>query len=423
MKWVLRIGGGFLALVVAMVLLAGGYWWVSAQWGWRDMPDTLARVSEFSEIDPRFRDISNNATSLLENMADTYGVPGVSAAVAIDGELVWSGSTGYADLDKRENMNSLSVMRIGSTSKAMTATVLARLHDAGTLSMSDTVGQHGTPLNPDWTDLRLDRLMSHTAGFPGYEENTDFPDTIDTLLMRRSYASIEEGLRLVDGSDMLGPQGEAYHYSSFDVNLAGWVAEQASGISFAELLEREIRQPLGLETPLPGDFGEPHKFQATFYETRARNDTHQVRIWPHTDVSQRWPGGGLVSRSIDLVRIGAAWLDEDYISAETRALFWTPMTLNDGTINEEGYALGWRVGESTSRFGEDHPVRVAHHGGVSRGAMSWLIIYPDLNMVVAVNINTNTAEFGDFAAVEPELTRLFARAAGRAPDQAVLTAE
>ncbi len=230
--------------------------------------------------------------------------------------------------------------------------------------------------------------------------------------MRGSYASVEEGLSLVDGSSLPFASGETYHYSSFDVNVAAWTAVQATQTSFPDLLAQEIREPLGLDTPLPGDFGASHADQSVFYEIR---NGDQVRIWPRTDVSQRWPGGGLVSRSRDLVLVGGAWLDEDFIAPETRDYFWSPVLLNDGTVNSENYALGWRVGMSTSRFGEEHPVRVAHHGGVSRGAMSWLIIYPDLGLVAAVNINTKTPEFGDFAGVEPEITRLFAEAAGRAP--------
>jgi CubicO group peptidase (beta-lactamase class C family) len=119
------------------------------------------------------------------------------------------------------------------------------------------------------------------------------------------------------------------------------------------------------------------------------------------------------------VRVASAWLDDDYISEATREQFWTPMRLNSGEVNEQGYALGWRVNpESTSRFGEDAPVRIVHHGGVSRGAMSWLILYPELGIAVAVNINTEADEFSDFSSVEPEITRLFAEAAGRTPEGA-----
>jgi len=411
MKWILRIGMGFLGLVLALIILAAGWWITATQFGWTDMPDGPA-PSQSEAYDARFEATGEAALAALSAMRNTYGVPGATAAVSLDGELVWAGAVGWSDLSTQAPITVDSVMRIGSTSKSMTTTVLARLSDAGVLAMTDRVADHAEPLNPDWGPLQLYRLMSHTAGFPGYDDNTDFPDNIDTLRMRGSYASVEDGLSLVDGSAMLHPPGETYHYSSFDVNVAAWTAVQATQTRFPDLLRQEIREPLGLETPLPGDFGAPHPDQSVFYEIR---NGDQVRIWPQTDVSQRWPGGGLVSRSRDLVLVGGAWLDEAFIAPQTRDLFWTPVLLNDGTVNSENYAIGWRVGMSTTRFGEDNPVRVAHHGGVSRGAMSWLIVYPDLGMVAAVNINTNTPDFGDFAGVEREITRLFAEAAGRAP--------
>ncbi len=411
MKWVLRIGSGLLGAVLVFVIVLAGWWAAATQLGWRDMPAGPAPAR--SEVyDPRFDAAGEAAVAALERMRGAHGVPGATAAVSLDGELVWAGAVGWSDLEAETPMTPDAIMRIGSTSKAMTSTVLARLADAGALAITDTVADHAAPLNPDWGPLQLYRLMSHTAGFPGYEENTDFPDSIDTLRMRGSYASVEQGLSLVDESAMLHGHGAAYHYSSFDVNVAAWTAVEATQTSFPDLLRASIREPLNLETPLPGDHGAPHPDQSVFYEIRGGD---QVRVWPRTDVSQRWPGGGLVSRSRDLVVIAGAWLKDDFIAPDTRALFWTPVTLNDGSVNPENYAIGWRVGVNTTRFGEDRPTPWAHHGGVSRGAMSWLVVYPDLGLSVAVNINTNTAEFGDFASAEPEITRAFAEAAGRAP--------
>ena len=47
--------------------------------------------------------------------------------------------------------------------------------------------------------------------------------------------------------------------------------------------------------------------------------------------------------------------------------------------------------------------------------MSWLALYPDLGIAVAVNVNTNTPEFADFARVEADILRTFADATGRVP--------
>jgi len=381
--------------------------------GWRSLPEEPAPQITIA-LDPAFGEAASEALAQLEAMRVEEGVPGATAAVAIDGVLIWSGATGWSDLDAMAPITPDSVMRIGSTSKAMTATVLARLHGGGVLSMSDTGGDHiDEPLNPEWASMQLRQLMSHTAGMPGYEENTDWLGAIDTIRMQGAYESVEDGLRLVDGSRLLFEPGADFHYSSFDVNLAALTAEYASGRDYAALIEDEVRAPLGLGTPVLGDFGPRNKNEARYYRIRSGD---RVKDWPRMNISQRWPGGGLVSRSRDLVLVASAWLDPGFITPETRELFWTPVRLSDGNVNEQNYAMGWRVDRVSSRFGDTRePVVIVHHGGVGKGAKSWLAHYPELGIAVAVNINTRTPEFTDFARVESDILRIFAEAAERVP--------
>lgn len=404
-----------LKLVLGLALIAAIWTFIATQWGWKALPEPPAPT--VTVLGTRFDAAGREAAERLEAMRQSHGVPGVTAAVAIDGELVWTAGAGWADVDTETPATPETVFRIGSTSKAMTATVIARLVDQGVLDPDGTVGEYFPDApNEDWFEIELDQLLSHTAGFPGYENNSDWPDAYETLRMKRQYETVEESLGLVDDARLLSEPGEAFYYTSFDVVVAAVMAERSSGLDYASLLEREIRAPLNLTTPVRADAGPAPEHVARFYESRQNG---QVRPRGAVNVSQRWPSGGLYARSVDLVQVASAWLDDDYISEATRERFWTPMRLNTGEVNEQGYALGWRVNpESTTRFGEDAPVRIVHHGGVSRGAMSWLILYPELGMAVAVNINTETGEFGDFSSVEPEITRLFAEAAGRTPEGA-----
>lgn len=407
------------SLAGLLVLLAGaGVFWGVSETGWRTLPGTAPLA--VTSPDDRYAEAGQEAARLLEAMRQQHGIPGATAAVAIDGVLVWAAGTGWADLASQSPATPDTLFRIGSTSKAVTATMLARLTQAGILEMSDTVSDHvPAPLNPGWAAMRIDQLMSHTAGLPGYENNTDWMGFIATVRMNRQYESVEDGLRLVDGSRLLGAPGERFYYSSFDTSLAALVAERASGTDYASLLEMTIRGPLGLSSPMLADYGPGPEAVTSAYALRRGG---QVRLRGAVNVSQRWPGGGLYSRSSDLVRLAGAWLDHAYISQETRARFWEPMRLNNGDINEQSYALGWRSQPaSTVTFGPHSPVHVVHHGGVSRGAMSWLIVYPELGIAAAININAQTAEFSDFASVEPAIVRLFAEAAGRTPLEAPST--
>jgi CubicO group peptidase (beta-lactamase class C family) len=399
---------GAAILVLALVLAA--VWFVRLQFGWVTLPADAPFTAEVYE--PEYADAADAAGEALAEMRARTDVPGASAAVSIDGRLVWAAGAGFADIHTLAPVTPQTSFRIGSTSKAMTATVVARLAADGLLNLDDSVGEHwSVPLNPDWGPLTLRRLMSHTAGMPGYENNTDYLGLIGTLRMQQRFDSVEDGLSLVDGSRLAYEPGEDFFYSSFDVNLAARVAEAAGGRSYGDLLAGRVTRPLGLETPYLADHGAKPAYEAAWHQLYGG----RARIHPRSDVSQRWPGGGLAARSSDLVQVAGAWLDDGFIPRGLAEDFWTPVRLNDGAVNEQNYAVGWRSDLVTTRFGENAPVRMVHHGGVSRGAMSWLALYPDLGIAVAVNINATTPEFSDFASVESEILRLFAEAAGRTP--------
>ena len=51
------------------------------------------------------------------------------------------------------------------------------------------------------------------------------------------------------------------------------------------------------------------------------------RRWQTVDLSHRLAGGGFISTPSDLVKLGSAWLDDNFISPQTRAQFWQPQAL------------------------------------------------------------------------------------------------
>lgn len=55
-------------------------------------------------------------------------------------------------------------------------------------------------------------------------------------------------------------------------------------------------------------------------------------------------------------------------------------------------------------------VQIVNHGGVSRGGQGWLMILPDYQMAVAVNINRKTEVFWDFGSVSLEIASEFIHA-------------
>jgi serine beta-lactamase-like protein LACTB len=124
------------------------------------------------------------------------------------------------------------------------------------------------------------------------------------------------------------------------------------------------------------------------------------------DLSHRLAGGGWISTSSDLAKFGQGFISDNFISRNIRQEFWTSQKLNNGKVNNQSYAIGWRANELNLR-GELGWVSYAHHGGVSRGAQSFLMVIPKYKLSLAVNINSNTEVFSDFSEIVRPLARLF----------------
>lgn len=330
--------------------------------------------------------------------------PQVSVAVAHGGKIVWAAASGWGDLEHRTPASLATRYRIGSTSKAVTATALARLVDKRRMSLDAPASTWTSDLpNPQWLALTPRQLASHTAGIVDYDQNRDLAGLFHSIRERKQFDSVTDALSVFDGNKLKFTPGTGFRYTSFDVVLLSALMEKASGEPFLDLLDREVARPLGT-TSLSADYQDravPDR--ATFYWRKGG----VLRPWGSVNHSYKWAGGGLIASSSDLARIGSAWLDPAYITPVTREAFWTPQRLANGEVNEQSYAIGWRANPNTRLLGEDKPVWNVHHGGVSKDAYSWLVIYPEQRLVVAFNTNARLDDFGDFMAIEQAITRVF----------------
>lgn len=371
---------------------------------WQSLPSDKTPFSQTVD-DDRFADEGQQALETLKSHRETHGFPAITAAIAIDGAIVWTGAAGWADLDTKAPATRDTVLRIGSTSKAVTATALARLVDSGEMSLDAPLSDYSNEWpNKAWNDLTPRQLASHTAGIPGYENNGDRFGQVITLSGCRHYESVAESLAIFDGSDLIYEPGTAFAYSSFDVNLLGAAMASSQAQPFLSVLDRLVFDPLGLVASGSESDGNDWPELAQFYQ----KDKDQLRTWKPFDLSQRIPGGGLVSTSADLVRIGSSWMDPAFISTQTRETMWTPQVLQNGEVNEQSYAIGWRYYPDAKWPGDDRrALPFAHHRGISKGAMSWLVVYPDYQMSIAININTRIENYSDFNSLEGKILVLF----------------
>lgn len=365
-----------------------------------DAPARYPQTTTFS-AHPR----SNSALELLAEHREKIHAPSISAAVAIDGKIVWAGAVGWANIEKHIPATTDTQFRIGSTSKAVTATLLAKLFQGGKIELDKPISNYDSNLpNPQWGNITPRQLASHSSGMPDYLDNYgDLWGMHYLFKLDKRYTSVRESLEVFDDNDLLFTPGSQFHYTSFNTVLQSVVLEAVAGEPFLRAIRNNIFTPLGMNaTGAEYELSQPNSL-ATFYWNKD-GKYPAFRVWQRVDLSHRLAGGGFISTPSDMVKLGSAWLDEKFITPETRQQFWQPQTLVDGSINPQNYALGWRWANYEDEAGLVHN---ANHGGVSRGSQSWLMVIPERKMAVALMINSNVEEFWDFGQVSMPLARLF----------------
>ena len=140
--------------------------------GWEKMQHEAPVTQE--ALDSAFKVAGDKVIALLDERRAAIGAPAFSAAVSINGQIVWRGAVGWADLKSKTPATPDTQFRIGSTSKAVTATALARMVDKGTIDLDAPISTYMRDIpNPAWEKITPRQLASHMAGLPHYKENGD----------------------------------------------------------------------------------------------------------------------------------------------------------------------------------------------------------------------------------------------------------
>ena len=358
----LKLVGVMIAGALVLVAVATGVMRVEAggsteAWGRKSCRDVLSTAKFAGQI--------RRAAPLVSRMKASFAAPGLQVAVAVDGRLVWSRVCGYADVARRTPTRPATLFRVGSVSKMFTATALARLVQDGKVELEAEVQKYVPSFPRKDRPLRIAHLASHQSGIRHYAGSE--------ALNTRHYRSVSDSLSVFARDPLLFPPGSDFSYSSYGFNLLGAALEDASGGSYADVLQRTVLGPLGIRRTHLDDKGLHGR--ATFYEIR---ENRTARSAPAVDLSDRYPSGGLVSTAADVAVLASKLGSPRFLSRTTQSQFFVEARPSNG--RSTGYALGFEVADSPlGRF-------VRHTGNVVGGTAFALA---HLASRVAIAMTTN----------------------------------
>ena len=233
----------------------------------------------------------------LGEMQQELSIPGMSAAIVKDQELIWAKGFGYADVEAKRLATSDTPYEIASLTKALSSTILLQLVEQGLVNLDDPVSKYGIHIKGPGV-IRVRHLLGMTS---------------------------------------LGEPGSFFAYSGARYGLLQKVIERASGRSFPSQMIENILTPLEMKDSIPIDMIRQPAYTHildNLSRPYGMNQTYEVVFSP---------AGGLVSTVTDLANFDIALDQDQLIDPQTKTLAFTAQTLSSG--DPPVYGLGWFVQE------------------------------------------------------------------------------
>ncbi|MCJ7467657.1 MAG: beta-lactamase family protein [Maribacter sp.] len=332
------------------------------------------------------------AEALLSALVHDKKVPGISMTVLHKGKKFLQKGYGYADLDRKSFVDpQRALFRIASVSKPIAATALAHMVAEGKIELDASFYDYVPYFPKKKWDFTIRQLAGHTAGIRGYQ-GLEYG-------LNKPY-TLKEGLKIFQEDKLLFEPGTDFLYNSFDWVLISLAMQEVSGIPFEQYVYEKVLLPLGMEDTFPEsvvnsyDSNQGATAVSTGVSWRSKSDNKKdenkniatfyainklgFRTAKPVNNYYKLAGGGYLSTSEDIAKLGQAYLDGRTVDQELRSQFLTSQIVDSKPTY---YGLGWQV--SQDRLGRNF----YGHVGNGIGGYSNFFVYPNEQMVFAILIN------------------------------------
>jgi CubicO group peptidase (beta-lactamase class C family) len=344
----------------------------------------------------------------LEEIRKKRSLPALGAAATTGERLLAVGAAGVRKLGSPERVTVEDRWHLGSCTKSMTATVLARLVERGKLSWDLTIAQafpdEVERIHADYRPVTIEMMLAHRAGMP----NDLSGGGLWGRLWQREGTFVDQRHQLFEGVCGNAPAsrpGTAYLYTNAGFAVAGHIAERAMKTPWEDLMREELFAPLGMKSAGFGAPGKPGAAEEPWGHAMA--DSRPVEPGPNADNPPAIGPAGTAHASLaDWAKYAALHLRgargaADYLKPETFARIQAKPAAG-------GYAFGWVHTDRTWAKG-----RVLTHSGSNTSWYCVIWLAPDRD--VAYLATCNAGGGGAVRATDEAIQAVMAEVKDRLP--------
>lgn len=303
-------------------------------------------------------------------LAQEFGTyqSGATAIVTKNGELLYRGAIGMADIALGVKTSPEHIFRIGSITKQFTAVAILQLEEQGRLSVTDPITTYIPDYPTQGHHINIEHLLTHTSGIKHYTGMSEFSHVAGKDLTPMEIVSVFKD------HPMEFKPGEKFYYNNYGYILLGVIIEKVSGMSFADYIQQNIFEPLGMSHSGYGDDTSLLSMSAAGYQQK--NGAYADADF--LNMTLPYAAGALLSNVDDLNKWNQALHTNKILSQKSLQKAMTAYTLNDGTTTAYGY--GWKLDEIYKQ-------PVIEHDGVIQGFLSAAMYLPTEKVFVTVFSN------------------------------------
>jgi len=308
--------------------------------------------------------LTESDTEILKRFAaslETYRVqlhiPGMSAAVIKDQQLIWAEGFGYADVENKIRATPWTPYHLASLTKTFASQIIMKLIQEAKVNLEDQVKKYGVKI-PDDPGITVKHLLTHTSE---------------------------------------GRPGNNYKYNGYRFGFLGKVVEKASGKTFRDLVIAQILKPTEMNNTAPElprsavkNFKAnkiPENIEENFKRINkdlakpyALNDSFEVIPNNYPNPDHLSVSTGLISTVIDMAKYDRAIDNNAFISKEMQELAFAAAVSNSRKTLP--YGLGWFVQNFAG-------TKLLWHYGWEVSYSALILKVPEQNVTFVVFANTD----------------------------------
>lgn len=321
--------------------------------------------------------------AVIKKYRSDNNLPGISVAIVKDGKMIYRRGFGHADKEAKKEAHGESIYLSASISKVIGGTIAAKLQERGKLNFNNTTRSYLTNVRQsNGTRVTLPARHQHTVGqlfaHLGCIQAYSGPEPAT-----RHYVKAIDALPQIWNASFINGcnTGSNYNYSTHGFTYLAAVLEKVTGKTSAQLVQSEIARPHKLSSmramyasaSVPGNYERVKPYNDSNNPTSFSNNSWKVL------------GGGIEASPVDLAWFGWKVLDGKVVSKNTRDnVLWK--RVNSSFVR----GIGWRIPTIGGK-------KVAEHGGSFSGTRTFMRVYRNDGLVIAVMTNRRNQGSGSLS--------------------------